>query len=107
MAGGTKRQKEARKALRTLIPRVPFSDAEAVLEKALSGHLRHLPPSIAVWQATTSYIRHEHTDYDSLLDEGYDRDAARFFVIDAMNDVLESWGSGQRLDADEETTISF
>jgi len=92
MTGGTKRQKEMRKALRVLLPRVPFADAEAILALALAGHLRHLPPSIALWQATTSHIRHELTDYDTLLDEGYDRDAARHFVVDEMNDILSDWG---------------
>ncbi|MEQ8372429.1 MAG: DUF2293 domain-containing protein [Roseibium aggregatum] len=101
MTGGTKRQKDMRKALRVLLPRVPFSDAEAILEVALAGHLRHLPPGIALWQATTSHVRHSLTDYDTLLDEGYDRDAARFFVLDEMNDVLSSWGCAKRLEADD------
>ena len=102
MTGGTKRQKDMRKALRALLPRVPFSDAEAILTVALAGHLRHLPPAIALWQATTTHIRHEHTDYDTLLDDGYDRDAARFFVVEDMNSVLEGWGCGRRVDVEEE-----
>lgn len=102
MAGGTKRQKDMRKALRVLVPRVSLADAEPILEAALVGHLRHLPPSIALWQATTAYIRHQYTDYDALLADGYDRDAARFFVIDAMNDVLQNWGCARRLDPDED-----
>ncbi|WP_299472126.1 DUF2293 domain-containing protein [uncultured Roseibium sp.] len=102
MAAGTKRQKEMRKALRILLPRVPMRDAEAILAGALAGHLRHLPPSIALWQATTSYIRHELTEYDTLLEDGYDRDSARFFVVDAMNDVLSNWGCNKIIaDADE------
>jgi hypothetical protein len=79
MTGGTKRQKDMRKALRALLPRVPMADAEAILEGALAGHLKHLPPSIALWQAVTSHVRHALTDYDALLADGYDRDAARFF----------------------------
>ena len=75
-------------------------DAEAILEKAVAGHLRHLPPSISLWQATTSYVRHELTEYDTLLEEGYDRDAARHFVIDDMNGVLEAWGCARRIDPD-------
>ncbi|SRR5690606_3616237 len=99
---GTKRQRDMRKALRALLPRVPFSDAEAILQTALSGHLRHLPPSIALWQAVTSRVRHAHTDYDQLLDEGYERDAARFFVVEAMNDVLSDWGCAKRVGGDED-----
>lgn len=102
MTGGTKRQKDMRKALRTLLPRVPFADAEAILALALAGHLRHLPTSIALWQATTSHIRHELTDYDTLLDEGYDRDAARHFVAGEMNDVLGDWGCNRTVSDEPE-----
>jgi hypothetical protein len=101
MTGGTKRQKDMRKALRALLPRVPMADAEAILEGALAGHLKHLPPSIALWQAVTSHVRHVLTDYDALLADGYDRDAARFFVIADMNLVLEGWGCARRIEEDE------
>ncbi|ASP31937.1 DUF2293 domain-containing protein [Labrenzia sp. VG12] len=97
MTGGTKRQKEMRKALRALLPRVPMHDAEAILAAALAGHLRHLPPSIALWQATTSHVRHELTDYDTLLEDDYDRDAARFFVLEDMNSVLQAWGCNKQV----------
>ncbi|WP_299811924.1 DUF2293 domain-containing protein [uncultured Roseibium sp.] len=101
MAGGTKRQKEMRKVLRALLPRVPMSDAEAILTIALAGHLRHLPPSIALWQATTSHVRHEHTDYDALLDDGYERDAARYFVVGEMNDLLRDWGCNREVQSED------
>lgn len=100
MTGGTRRQKDMRKALRGLLPRIPMADAEAILPLALAGHLRHLPPSIALWQATTSHVRHALTDYDTLLAEGYDRDAARHFVRDDMNDVLRSWGCNRDIPND-------
>lgn len=101
MSSGTKRQKELRKALRALIPLVPFDEAEAIMAGASAGHLRHLPPSIAIWLATTSRIRHAHTDYDDLLDEGYEQDAARFFVLDEINDVLSTWGSARQIEAED------
>lgn len=103
MTGGTKRQKEMRKALRVLLPRIPMGDAEAILTVALAGHLRHLPPTIALWQATTSHVRHEHTEYDALLQEGYDRDAARFFVIETINDTLREWGCNREISDTEDT----
>lgn len=90
-----------RKALRALLPRVPMLNAETILDIALAGHLRHLPPSIALWQATTTHIRHELTDYDTLLDEGYERDAARFFVLDAMNETLQQWGCNRAVSEEE------
>jgi len=74
-----------------------MSDAEAILAIALAGHLRHLPPSIALWQATTSHVRHAMTDYDTLLEDGYDRDAARFFVLGDMNEVLRDWGCNKEV----------
>ena len=46
----------------------------------------------ALWLALGSHIRHVHTDYDRLLAEGYDRDAARFFVADDTDAVLTGWG---------------
>lgn len=100
--GGTRRQKQMRKQLRQLAPRIPYADSEPVIDAALAGHLRHLPPSIALWQALSAHVRHAHTDYDALLEEGYDRDAARFFVVDDMNAVLTDWGSAARVTADED-----
>ena len=32
------------------------------------------------------------------MDEGYDKDAARFFVLDDTNAVLDEWGATRRLD---------
>ena len=98
---GTKRQQAIRKALRALAPGIPLSDAEAVIALAERRHMKDLPPSIAVWLATVAHVRHLHTDYEHLLAEGYDRDAARFFVIDATNEVLTSWRATRLLDADD------
>lgn len=97
---GTKRQREMRRHLRRLAPRIPYGDAEAVLDGALAPHLRHLPPAIALWQAMTARVRHAHSPYETLLVEGYDRDAARFFVLDDMNATLQDWGVTRRVDAD-------
>ena len=64
--------------------------------------MRTLPPGIAAWLATVAHIRHQHTDYDQLLAEGYDRDAARFFVVDAINRVLTRWRATRLLEPDDE-----
>lgn len=98
---GTKRQQAIRKALRALAPGIPLSDAEAVLALAERRHMKELPPSTALWLALGSHVRHSHTDYDRLLAEGYDRDAARFFVAEETDAVLTSWGC-QRSVADAE-----
>ena len=44
-----------------------------------------------------SYIRHRLTEYDRLLDEGYDQESARFFVLEEINGVLAEWGSPRRV----------
>jgi len=101
---GTHRQKEIAKGLTLLIPLAPWADAEAIRQAAGQKHLRTLPPSVALWLATIAHIRHQHTSYDSLLAEGYDRDSARFFVVDEINQVLTTWRATRLLEpgGDEE-----
>ena len=96
----TERQKRIARALTALIPRAPFIDAEAIREAARARHMRSLPPERAVWLAAVANIRHAHTDYDELMDDGYDKDAARFFVLDDTNAVLDGWGATRHLDPD-------
>ncbi|GAB5507336.1 MAG: DUF2293 domain-containing protein [Rhizobiaceae bacterium] len=91
MSARTSRQRAIAKALTALLPMAPYSDIEAIREAALARKMRELPPSIAVWIATVAHVRHVHTQYDGLLDEGYDRDAARHFVVDEINAVLTGW----------------
>jgi len=88
--------------LRELVPIVSLDDFLAIEEIANAGHLRHLPPSIAVWQATTTHIRHAHTDYDALLSEGYDAESARHFVLEEMNEILLQWGCQKQV-SDQDT----
>lgn len=99
---GTVRQKEVAKLLRALCPRMPLADFTPVAEAASARRLKHLPPSIALWQALGAHVRHELTEYDDLLDEGYDRDAARHFVLEDMNEVLASWGCPRRIGEEDD-----
>jgi hypothetical protein len=87
--------------LRLLCPHMPMADFNPVLKAACARHLRHLPPSIALWQALGAHVRHVHTDYDSLLAEGLDRDAARYFVAGDMDEILAGWGCSRKI-SDEE-----
>lgn len=89
-----------------MLPRTTLDDFTLIREKALAGHLRHLPPSIAGWQAITTHIRHNHTDYDALLADGYDAESARHFVLEDMNEVLMSWGSSKLLSYDEDPSFT-
>ncbi len=61
--------------------------------------------STALWLSLGSHVRHVHTDYERLLAEGYDRDAARFFVADETDAVLAGWGC-QRSVAESEDNDS-
>jgi hypothetical protein len=90
-----------RKTLRALAPLIPLADAQDVLERAGGGSLRDLTPAAAVWLALTSHVRHRYTDYDRLLAEGYDRDAARHFVVAETEDQLTAWGCTRPLIEDD------
>jgi hypothetical protein len=101
MIGRTNRQRDVAKALTALLPLAPYADMEKIREIALAKKLKTLPPSVAVWLATITHVRHEHTDYDALLAEGYDRDAARFFVVEEINAVLTRWRATRLLEPEE------
>jgi hypothetical protein len=89
-------------ALRRLVPGIPAHEFGAVVDHALdSGGLRTASPEAAAWLSLVAYVRHTFTDYDERLDQGYDRDSARFFVAGEINDVLKGWGA-KRLITDED-----
>lgn len=98
----TGRQRAVAKALTALLPIAPYADIEAIRAAANAPHLKTLPPAIAVWLATVAHVRHQHTEYDRLLDEGYDRDAARFFVVNETNATLTRWRATRLLDPDDD-----
>lgn len=100
MKASTGRQRAIGKALTALLPMAPYADIEKIREMALAARMRDLPPSIAAWIATVTYARHEHSTYDALLAEGYDRDAARFFVVDEINEALTRWRATRLLEPD-------
>lgn len=91
-------------AVRILAPRIPKHEFESVTDHALGSRgLHHASPETAAWLSLVAYIRHRFTDYDSLLDEGYDVDSARFFVLGDINGILEQWESPRRVEGEEET----
>ena len=102
MKPSTNRQRAIAKALTALLPMAPYADIERIREMASARGMRELPASIAVWLATVAYVRHAHTGYDALLAEGYDRDAARFFVVDEINEVLTRWRATRLVDEEGE-----
>ena len=96
-----KRQRAIARELTLLIPQAPFADSEPIRSASLSPHMKHLPPSIAVWLSAVAYIRHTYTNYDELRDEGYDKDSARFFVIDDINEKLTEWRATRFVDVED------
>lgn len=92
---------ELEAALRRLAPGLPRHEFGAVADHAAdSPGLRTASPETAAWLALTAYARHVFTDYDDLLDEGYDPESARHFVLDEMNAVLAGWGCRRRVGDD-------
>jgi len=102
----SKRQSAIAKAVTRFIPQVPFYDAEAIRRRAAQKHLRNLPPDTAVWLTIIAYIRHIYTNYDALRDEGYEIEAARFFVRNAINSKLQQWRASRFLMIEEAQTAT-
>lgn len=97
------RREAIESAVRILAPRIPRHEFESVTDHALGSRgLHNASPETAAWLSLVAYIRHRFTDYDSLLEEGYDVESARFFVLDAMNATLEEWASPRRVEAEDE-----
>jgi hypothetical protein len=102
MSSQTSRNQSLRKALRILAPLIPYADSEPVLERATKLTRADLSIGAALWLAIVAHVRHCHTDYDALLAEGYDRDAARHFVVEDTEAVLRKWGCSKRIDVEAE-----
>ncbi|MGL5114756.1 MAG: DUF2293 domain-containing protein [Beijerinckiaceae bacterium] len=98
----TRRQAELRKALRELAPLTPYSESEPVLEQAAKITRTGVAAAPALWLALVAHVRHRFTSYDDLLREGYDRDAARFFVVEETEVKLRQWGCSRRIDTETE-----
>jgi hypothetical protein len=102
MSANPKRVKDIRNAFTALFPLAPFSDAEPIREKAARKSMNNMTAEVAVWLSGIAHIRHEYTDYDALLGEGYGRDAARFFVVDEINAVLTDWRASRFVSSEDD-----
>lgn len=103
MSFSTKLREEIADALTLLAPGIPFFDAEQVRTDAGARHYRMFPAKISVWLSLVAHIRHQHTDYDALLEEGYGKEAARHFVLNEINEQLTQWRATRFLNDTEET----
>jgi len=73
-----------------------------VVDHALDSRgLKASTPETGAWLALVAYVRHALTEYDDLLDQGYDRDSARFFVAGEIEAVLTAWGVRRRIAAED------
>ena len=93
------RRDDIEAALRRLAPRLPRHEHGAVADHAMdSPGLAKAAPDNAAWLSLVAYVRHVMTDYDDLLAQGYDVDAARYFVAADMEETLRGWGVRRPLD---------
>jgi hypothetical protein len=87
------KRSEIERALHELAPRIPEFEAGAIADHAmLSRGLATAKAEVAAWLSMVAFVRHALTEYDSLLEEGYDQDSARHFVAAEMQSILEEWG---------------
>ena len=98
--GAPSRRRQIGDALERLLPTTPPFDRTEILDHAiLSPDLKKASAEAAAWLA---HIRHVHTDYQALLDDGYGVEAARHFTLEPINQVLAAWGGHRRLSEAED-----
>jgi hypothetical protein len=89
-------------ALRRLAPKIPSHEFGAVVDHAVDSRgLSQALPEAAAWLSLVAYVRHVFTEYDDLLQQGYDEESARHFVAGDIQAVLGGWGARRRLMRDE------
>ncbi len=85
-------------ALRRLAPKIPAHEFMAIADHAMDSiGLRQASPETAAWLSLVAYVRHALTDYDDLLEQGYDAESARHFVAGDMDEILGGWGVRRRI----------
>ena len=86
-------RKEIEFALRYWRLTSPTTKFGAIADHAMdSCGLCSAAPETAAWLSMVCYIRHALTEYDLLLEEGYEQENARHFVANDMRTVLKEWG---------------
>lgn len=89
-------------ALKRLFPHIEARDERAIVDRALGSRgLKTASPESAAWLSAVAYARHGFTDYDQMLEDGYDQESARHFTLEALNDVLRAWGSRRAVGTSE------
>jgi hypothetical protein len=92
------KRSDIEEALRVLAPRIPDYEASAIADHAVDSRgLNCASAQTAAWLSMVAFVRHALTEYDALLEEGYDQESARHFVAAEIQAVLEEWGVLRRL----------
>jgi hypothetical protein len=92
------RRSEIENAIRRIAPRIPAYELSAIADHAIdSPGLRTASAEAAAWLSMVAFVRHALTDYDSLLEEGYEQESARHFVAEDMRAIFEEWGVKRQL----------
>ncbi len=87
------KRSEIVQAVHVLAPRIPEFEAGAIADHATcSRGLSTASVQTAAWLSMIAFVRHALTEYDSLLEEGYDQESARHFVAADIQAVLNEWG---------------
>jgi hypothetical protein len=87
------KRSEIEQAVYVLAPRIPEFEAGAIADHAIiSKGLATASVDTAAWLSMVAFVRHALTEYDSLLEEGYDQESARHFVAADIQAVLDEWG---------------
>ncbi|CAI6048824.1 unnamed protein product [Clonostachys chloroleuca] len=93
-------------AILRLFPRIPPQDLEKVLDRALKkrsgrvGRTGRLAIDSKARLAVMAHIRHNHTEYDSLLKQkGKSRGSARDDIALKLKQLCGEWREGAKLDA--------
>lgn len=78
--------------LRRHHPRCPQDAQEVIVERLLCRRWRDASLGKAVGIVTSTYVRHQLTDYDRLLKvPGMTRAEARLVVTNEIREILASW----------------
>lgn len=87
--------------LKQMLPGIPEGEADAVVERAFEvgsgrvGRTSALSDEEKLHAATIAHIRHCHTDYESMLGDGIEREEARQCVAGKIQRVYGDWESLQ------------
>jgi hypothetical protein len=86
------------KELRAQFPKMSASERELILKHGFKKHSRRVGRTASltlekkVKLAVIAHIRHTHTEYDTLLRKGLERELARVMIWRKTQSVLHEWG---------------